>query len=93
MHPHSEKLTASSDLDGRSWKSQLTILPSAERDCIGISPTPDIAIAAMLLGRIRNSTDGACGIVRPPIVSLAWCSWRRVTAFAGKSRAGQLAIA
>jgi len=24
---------------------------------------------------------------------LAWCSWRRVTAFAGKSRAGQLAIA
>src|SRR3954451_720790 len=24
---------------------------------------------------------------------LAWCSWRRVTAFAGESRAGQLAIA
>ena len=24
---------------------------------------------------------------------LPWCSWRRVTAFAGESRAGQLAIA
>lgn len=24
---------------------------------------------------------------------LAWCSWRQVTAFAGESRAGQLAIA
>jgi transposase len=28
-----------------------------------------------------------------PIVSPAWCNWRWGTAFAGKSRAGQLAIA
>lgn len=26
-------------------------------------------------------------------MSLAWCSWRRVTAFAGKAGPGQLAIA
>lgn len=29
----------------------------------------------------------------PGSCPLAWCSWRRVTAFAGGSRVGQLAIA
>jgi hypothetical protein len=34
---------------------------------------------------IAPITDRSCPV--------AWCSWRRVTAFAGESRAGQLAIA
>ena len=37
------------------------------------------------LDRFGRGAMGSC--------PLAWCSWRRVTAFAGKSRAGQLAIA
>jgi hypothetical protein len=35
--------------------------------------------------RLMRDSIGSC--------PLAWCSWRRVTAFAGESRAGQLAIA
>ncbi|MVT71444.1 hypothetical protein GPL21_41420, partial [Bradyrhizobium pachyrhizi] len=69
----------------------------------GRSPRGERCRAAVPHGHWKTMTFTAGlrsnGLIAPLVLDsprscpVAWCSWRRETAFAGKSRAGQLAIA